>query len=86
MGIGEEGSRYTPRRRKVGNRQLCVRMGGSLSEEEAATAANVGMDENFVHQLNGAAFSYILMDLDGIAQDGVGNTSTNDLRQSIGFS
>ena len=38
------------------------------------------MDESFVHQLHGSAYSYFFMDEAGVVQDGVGRTSGKGLR------
>ena len=61
--------------RKARIRQFLVEMAGALSEEEAETAVIVYMDESFVHQLHGSAYSYFFMDEAGVVQDGMRRTS-----------
>lgn len=66
--------------RKARIRRFLVEMNGALTEEEAETAVIVYMDESFVHQLHGSAYSYFFTDEDGVVQDGMGRTSGKGLR------
>ena len=55
-------------------------MGSALSEEKDGSHVIVYMDESFVHQLHGSAYSYFLADENGVVQDGIGRTSGKGLR------
>lgn len=66
--------------RKARIRRFLAEMGGALSQEEAETAVIVYMEESFVHQLHGSAYSYFFIDQDGVVQDGMGRTSGKGLR------
>ena len=61
-------------------RQFLVQMDLVKSAEDAGQAVFVYMDESFVHQAHGSAYSFFPSDEDGVVQDGMGRTSGKGLR------
>ena len=61
--------------RRARVRHFLVEMDRAYSLEEKQEAVLVYMDESFVHQAHGSAYSYFLEDDKGRVQDGFGRTS-----------
>ena len=61
-------------------RQFLVQMDLVKRAEDAGQAVFVYMDESFVHQAHGSAYSFFPSDEDGVVQDGMGLTSGKGLR------
>ena len=61
--------------RKNRIRRFLIEMAHAVKQEDAKEAVIVYMDESFVHQLHGSAYSYFFTDKDGVVQDGMGRKS-----------
>lgn len=61
--------------RRARVRRFLVEMADAIAQEEDGRAILVYMDESFVHQLHGSAYSYFFTDEEGVVQDGMGRTS-----------
>lgn len=56
-------------------RQFLVEMDRAYSLEQKGDAVIVYMDESFIHQAHGSAYSYFFTDENGVTHDGFGRTS-----------
>lgn len=61
-------------------RRFLVEIDRAVKEENEGNAVLVYMDESFVHQAHGSAYSYFFMDQEGVVDDGFGRTSGKGLR------
>ncbi|CAM9882425.1 unnamed protein product, partial [Ectocarpus sp. 4 AP-2014] len=66
--------------RKNRIRLFLVKMDLAKRAEDAGVAVIVYMDESFVHQAHGSAYSYFPSDDKGVVQDGIGRTTGKGLR------
>lgn len=66
--------------RKNRIRLFLVKMDLAKRAEDAGVAVIVYMDESFVHQAHGSAYSYSPSDDKGVVQDGIGRTTGKGLR------
>ena len=61
-------------------RRFLVEMDRAVKEENKDEAVIVYMDESFVHQAHGSAYSYFFTDENGVVDDGFGRTTGKGLR------
>lgn len=61
-------------------RLFLVEMDLAKKAEDAGLAVIVYMDESFVHQAHGSAYSYFPSDEHGVVHDGIGRTTGKGLR------